>query len=169
MNVQSYCDYLISEAYCGNQDSGNIRFFRSPDYDGGRFHWIVYDVDLGFQNAAVPYGFYTSSTRTGPARKSGLSTVLVNRLLKNPEFRATFIERMAYLMQNVFTTDNLIAHIDRFEQILKPEIGRDLDKWGGSSAVGPPGWRGCAPLSGDGRRRLRRKCARAASSAPSSP
>lgn len=133
MNVQSYCDYLISEAYCGNQDSGNIRFFRSPDYDGGRFHWIVYDVDLGFQNAAVPYGFYHILNPDGTGAGNSLSTVLVNRLLKNPEFRATFIERMAYLMQNVFTTDNLIAHIDRFEQILKPEIGRDLDKWGGSS------------------------------------
>lgn len=90
MNVQSYCDYLISEAYCGNQDSGNIRFFRSPDYDGGRFHWIVYDVDLGFQNAAVPYGFYHILNPDGTGAGNSLSTVLVNRLLKNPEFRATF-------------------------------------------------------------------------------
>ena len=40
---------------------------------------------------------------------------------------------MAYLMQHVFTADNLIAHIDRFEQFLKPEIGGVLDKWGGTS------------------------------------
>lgn len=133
MNVESYCDYLISEAYCGNQDSGNIRFFRSPDYDGGRFHWIVYDVDLGFQKAANPFGFFHILNPAGTGAGHSLSTVLVNRLLKNADFRATFIARMAYLMQHVFTADNLIAHIDRFEQFLKPEIGRDLDKWGGTS------------------------------------
>lgn len=137
MNVESYCDYLISEAYCGNQDSGNIRFFRSPDYDGGRFHWIVYDVDLGFQRAADPYGFFHILNPAGTGAAHSLSTTLVNRLLKNADFRATFIDRMAYLMQNVFTPDNMIAHIDRFEQWIRPEIGRDLDKWGGSSSSWP--------------------------------
>lgn len=38
-------------------------------------------------------------------------------------------------MQHVFTADNLIAHIDRFEEQLRPEIGRDLDKWGGASGA----------------------------------
>lgn len=135
MNVESYCDYLISEAYCGNQDSGNIRFFRSPDYDDGRFHWIVYDVDLGFQNTTETYGFFHILNPAGTGTGHSLSTALVNGLLKNADFRATFIDRMAYLMQHVFTVDNLIAHIDRFEEQLRPEIGRDLDKWGGASGA----------------------------------
>lgn len=136
INPVNYCDYIITEAYCGNQDSGNIRFFRSPDYDNGRWNWIVYDTDLGFQNAREVLGFYHIMDPAGTGNGHNFSTILIRKLLQNSDFRALFVERLEYMMKNVFVTDNILARIDQFQAFLSPEIGRDLNKWRSDGADG---------------------------------
>lgn len=137
INPVNYCDYIITEAYCGNQDSGNIRFFRSPDYDNGRWNWIVYDTDLGFQNAREVLGFYYMMDPAGTGNGHNFSTILIRKLLQNSDFRALFVERLEYMMRNVFVTDTILSRIDEFQAFLSPEIGRDLAKW---RTGGADGW-----------------------------
>ena len=67
MNVQSYCDYLISEAYCGNQDSGNIRFSAPPIMTAAASTGSCTTWTSVSRTPRCLMGFITSSTRTGPA------------------------------------------------------------------------------------------------------
>ena len=55
-------------------------------------------------------------------------------LMENPDFRAQFLERVSYHMNNTLTDEIVIGRIDYYEKLLEPEIERERDRWGGTAA-----------------------------------
>lgn len=128
IDVQNYVDYLIAELYCGNTDQGNIRFFRSSEGDG-KWRWILYDTDLGFQGGRLNSAWELFNP-SGTGASDAISTTLVNKLFKNDKFRALFVERLEYQMDNVWNTPRVLSYIDRFVEAWGAEGQRNHDHWG---------------------------------------
>ena len=63
---------------------------------------------------------------------SGKSTMmqLINALLKNPEFKEKFLRRFAWQMDNIWSTENVTARVNELENLIKPEMQKDCDRWG---------------------------------------
>lgn len=123
----NYADYVIAEIWCGNTDQGNIRFFRTTEGDG-RWRWILFDTDLGFQ-----YGTKDSVWEyidpAGNGHNNAFSTAIFNGLIKNKRFRDLFVERLEYGLNNVYRTDLVLAKIDSIAESWQGEGTRNHRKW----------------------------------------
>ncbi len=125
MDVENYIDYHAAQMIIANTDNGNIRFFT---YEGGKWRWIMYDVDQSFRSA----NYDTIAEHLNPKGTGGgdnFSTRLINALMKNPEFKEKFLREMAYQLENVWNEKNVNAYVDEFSQLIADEMPRECQRW----------------------------------------
>lgn len=125
MDVENYADYYVAEIIISNTDNGNIRFFT---YKGGKWRWIMYDVDHGFRAAY----YNTVADHLDPKGTGGgnnFSTRLINALLKNPDFKDMFLKKMAWQMNNVWTVENVAEYVEKFKGMIENDIERECIRW----------------------------------------
>jgi len=134
MDVDNFMDYQIAQIYFDNRDAGgNIKFWR-PQTESGRWRWILYDTDWGFglhdkkayKNNSLE--FYTEAE--GPAWPNPpWSTLILRKLLENPDFEKEFIRRFTDRLNTSFTQEQVLNKIDEIYQTIEPEMDRHLDRW----------------------------------------
>ena len=128
IDIENFCDFWIAEIWANNYDIVNTRYFSNKNVDNGKWKWIFYDLDSGYYNV-TGYGFnyYTRAQGIG---YGNFSTALLRNLMKNSEFRKTFLERMSYNLKNTWSTKNFTAEIDRvLAEIGEAEMKRNLKRW----------------------------------------
>lgn len=136
MNVENYADYKLLEIFIDNADAGgNIKFWRSDSYDNGRWQWILYDTDWGF--GLMKHDAYNHNSLEFHTEANGpdwpnppWSTLILRKLLENREFKNLFINRFCDRMNTSFQTDSMLSKIERHYNLMRPEIDRQLDRWG---------------------------------------
>ena len=145
VDLDNFIDYHLAVIYFQNFDIGNIKCWR-PRITNGRFRWIVYDQDYGFNlwdpaiyipAMARDYGdydnmfrFYTAGTGTGTGwPNEGGRTLLLRRLLLNDTFRKRFIQRCADLLNGPFLESRVEQVIRSMAAVIRPEIPRHLERW----------------------------------------
>lgn len=121
--LESYIDWFIAQAYVGNSDLDNVRFFASDDYDG-KWRWILYDFDLTFYRNANPYSYLISTS----AYYSDVS-LLMRHLMKNASFRDLFLTQLGRQLKTTFSQENVLSVIDSLAAQLEPEIPRERERW----------------------------------------
>lgn len=134
MDVDNFMDYQIAQIYFDNRDAGgNIKFWR-PQTESGRWRWILYDTDWGFglhdkkayKNNSLE--FYTEAE--GPAWPNPpWSTLILRKLLENPDFEQEFIRRFTDRLNTSFTPERVMAKIDEIYNTIEPEMDRHMDRW----------------------------------------
>ncbi|MFM9952085.1 MAG: CotH kinase family protein [Saprospiraceae bacterium] len=134
MDVDNFMNYQIAQIYFDNQDAGgNIKYWR-PKTQTGRWRWILYDTDWGFSLQETQgwrnnsLAFHTAPD--GPDWPNPpWSTFVLRKLLENPGFRTTFVNRFADHLNASFHPERVIARIDSFYQLLQPEMPKHLKRW----------------------------------------
>ncbi len=125
VDVENFSTYLVTEMILGNTDNGNIRFFT---YEGGKWRWMLYDVDHAFRSVTVD----TVSDHLNPGGTGGgnqFPTKLRNALLKNPEFKEMFLREMAYQLEYVWTPEIVGSYVDTFRAMIENDIQRECTRW----------------------------------------
>lgn len=134
MEVDNFIDFQIAQIYFDNQDAGgNIKYWR-PQTEQGRWRWILYDTDWGFglydEDAFRNNSLKFHTKPDGPRWPNPpWSTFILRRLLENPEFERTFVNRFADHLNESFAPEKVGKKIDEMYQVLLPEIPRHLDRW----------------------------------------
>ncbi|MDX1430058.1 MAG: CotH kinase family protein, partial [Rhodothermales bacterium] len=135
MDVDNYIDYLIAEIYSANADwpGNNLKFWR-PTTSGGRWRWMIFDMDFGFGGNAN--GRYTSNTLALATDPNGSdwpnppwSTLLLRTLLESPYFRDEFIQRFAVHANTTFEPTAVLDTIDSLRAVIAQEIPRHKARW----------------------------------------
>ncbi len=124
MDVDSYFDHAILEMICGNGDINNTRLFRVP---GGKWTWILYDLDNAMKNVGNEPIFFFCKKPTEKADK-GFEHAPFMALMAVPEMRDKFLTRMGELMAQKFG-DTLLALIDEWEAAMTPVMLRQSARW----------------------------------------
>ena len=125
MDIPQYTDYIIAEICMANRDNSNICFFT---YEGGKWTWILYDTDLAFIH-------YTDDTvrqhlsPQGTDEGNHTSTILINALLENNAYRDAFLKRMAWQINNIWSEENISAHIQKLTTQVEPVMDREFARW----------------------------------------
>jgi len=148
VDVQNFIDYMLIEMYCGNTDTGNIKFYMSEDTDG-RWRWILYDTDWSFMTRYISLNMVEEYINPkGHGTSNMFDTTLQVNLLKNKEFRALFLERAAYICNVMYDPDTVVAKINELEAMLDPEMERDRTYWNqyskndpNAGAISYEGWK----------------------------
>lgn len=131
INMVDCIDYWIAECYVTNNDMLNCRFFRTPEYDDNRWHYIFYDLDYAWLNAHINYYTkYFVSARMGLPGSYTYENDIIHALFGSSTFRKLYVERLTYNMQNTWKLENVLARIDEIEATFAPEMARNQKRWG---------------------------------------
>jgi len=145
MDVENFMNYQAAEIYYANADwpHNNIRFWRlktaqyqpqSPWGQDGRWRWLLFDVDLGLSHPwSGGYGDNTLSAALSPTGRPGInapwSTALLRGLVRNPQFRADFINTIADHLNSTFKENRVTDVIDGIYNTLAPAMDEHIRRW----------------------------------------
>lgn len=121
VNLESLIDWSVYEAYAANHDLAvNVRYYRSTEYDNNRWHYALFDMDYGFDGPAT-FDYILANAGHG---------CLLKNLLKNAEFRELFLKRMAYLLENYLTDENVMDSYNTLKEQIRSEVPQNSLRWG---------------------------------------
>lgn len=149
IDIENYIDYMATQIYYANTDwpGNNMKFWRDRN-DGGKFRWIMYDTDFGFN---MSYGGHTNHNTlefaldpNGPGWPNpSWSTYVLRRLVTSTYFVHKFANRMADLLNVNFKPEHVVQMIDSLSGNIQSEIPKHMQvenngqSWGGTVE----GWR----------------------------
>ncbi len=138
IDVENYALYCAVEVLVGNNDSGNIKWWRSSEKDN-KWRWILYDFDDAMarnddKDDSVTNGyrrdFFTKYFHpAGHGAGKGFSTVLSRSLLKNNDFVEIFLKYCAKLTNDVYSPEKIVNKVDELSGNIASEINWDFPRW----------------------------------------
>ena len=126
VDIENYLDYVAIEMYTANQDLNNVRCYCNPK-KGGRWRWILADLDLSYQIDADSPSRWLKSGGVGTITTQ--DNTLFIQLMKNARTRDYFLKRMGQLLATTFSTENVATKIKARYNKLKPEMGKNCKRW----------------------------------------
>ena len=143
MDVDNFIDYTIVEVFFGNEDwpQNNVKLWRyrtgtpgdEPSVGDGRWRWLLYDLDLAFTSGPDSDSLARLLTDDELPEPSVL---LARRLLEAPEFKARFVSRFFWHLENTFTVARMTARVDALAAKLEPEMPAHVSRWRYPATVG---------------------------------
>jgi hypothetical protein len=137
MDVTGYLDYLITQMYAVNTDWPHNnrswwRFKGAPDgAEGprdGRWRWLLFDVDRSFGQEG--WGEEGNMLRhLLESDREPWARVEVRGMVRVPEIRNEFIQRIAVHLATTFSPDRVTQQISRLANGIEPEISENLARW----------------------------------------
>lgn len=129
--------YFAAQAYYNNQDwpANNIKFWREKS-ETGKWRWILYDVDFGFNlyestGQSEDHVYYIfSGIETRKDSNPPWSTLLPRKLVQNPKIKKQFVNLVADLLNTKFESDRVINIINQIAGHIASEIGRHRARFG---------------------------------------
>lgn len=128
LDLRSYADFWVAQQFLTNNDIVNTRFFRHPDINGNRWRMVLFDLDWAMYNYGID--FYRFTTSEEPMSALQVSTLLFRNVMRAPEFRTLFLERLAFQYRYVYNSERVLQEIDRLEALYAQEMPRDRERWG---------------------------------------
>ena len=138
IDVENFALYCAAEIIVGNNDSGNIKWWRSSEKDG-KWRWIFYDfcdamarndekedsITNGYRRDFFTKYFHPEGHGAG----KGFSTVLARSLLKNNDFVEIFLKYCAMMVNEVYSPEKINAKVDELSSNIASEIEWDFPRW----------------------------------------
>ena len=134
IDVNEYINYMITQIYIGNTDwpGNNIKYWRSKS-GGGKWRWILTDLDFGFgmYDPNINHNTLQFALETnGPDWPNPpWSTLLFRKLIGNADFLKDFVTRFANYLNTVFEPNNVIHVIDSLQNNISYEMYYHNRKW----------------------------------------
>ncbi len=146
LNEMSLIDYFILNSYvvCADWLNWNTAWWRgrNEDGDGRRWRYALWDLDNTFGHGANYTGLPNTGSDADPCNPESMGDVggqghipVLNALMENETFWATYINRWADLGNTHFSCDNMHAVLDSMIAVIDPEMPRQMERWGGDYAT----------------------------------
>lgn len=121
MDLNSLLDLACVDLWTGRPDHDlNVRCYR-PRQVGGRWRWILYDMDLW---CPVELNSVEGMCATGSSESP-----YVKHLLAHPELQERLLARMVVLQATAFEPQNAIALVDSIHAVHESELIADHRRW----------------------------------------
>ncbi|MBO5555922.1 MAG: CotH kinase family protein, partial [Oscillospiraceae bacterium] len=96
-----------------------------------RFYWSDEDQMLRYALVDLDLGMYTLETWEIPFQYQYEYNRLVEQLMKNPDFKEKLCRKLKEVLEGPMSDEAVLRRIDALADELRPEIGRDVDRWEG--------------------------------------
>lgn len=130
IDIDEFIDYYSIEIYFNNRDwpTNNFMFWKKRG-NGGKWRWILYDLDITCWQPE--YNSYLRATgQDGISVGKPWSYNVFVKLLESEDFRESFVNRYAYLVNNEFTYEKIEPIIDYYSDIFDLEMQDHINRWG---------------------------------------
>lgn len=133
INIANFIDYNLFQIFVANDDwpMHNVRQFRSRG-PGGRWHWIIWDIDRGFAftpPSSVTKNMFLRAEEIEHELTTNRHTLLYRRLLENDAFRQQYLARLDELLNSAFHPTTLTRHLDDLVAQIEPVIDYEIGRW----------------------------------------
>ena len=140
LDIDAYVNYMAAQMYLGGTDfpQNNVKGFRHRD--GGRFRFVVFDLDFAFSTPNPFNVFFNKEDywfdQLKPASLGRIHdrirfVTLFKNMLQNSDFRRRFIDAYCIMGGSVFEKERSAAIIDELLDRVEPAMNLE-----GSSASG---------------------------------
>lgn len=132
MDIENFIAYEVLQIYIANTDwpERNIKFWKTP---GNKWRWILYDTDFGFglyQNSVLDNSIeYATASSTRGESNPPWATLLLRKLIQNPQFQQQFISYFADQLNSRFTPENVATVITTLAEQIGTEIPLQSARW----------------------------------------
>jgi hypothetical protein len=137
MDIRNFIQYQIAEIFIDNRDwpGNNIKFWRERN-GTGRWRWIMFDSDFGFNtwednNQAFNTLQFALEPNGPDWPNPPWSTFLFRNLILNTKFRHDFINAFADNLNTIFAPDVMEDLLDEMVDAIDGEIPEHLNRWSG--------------------------------------
>lgn len=134
-DLENMVDYFAAEIYISNWDwpTNNLKLWR-PQTGDRKFRYIFWDTDisLGVWDMQPPSFNQLGRIKNGTDLAMGPHAEIFASMLKNTEFRNSFINRSADLMNTIYRPGHFTALAYAMRDQLAPEMPKHFSRWGSS-------------------------------------
>ena len=131
IDISSFIDYNITEMYLNNYDwPANNNQHWKPKKEGGKWRWILYDLDATFGNPEynmLKHNTVDDPSQTWPSNPG--VTFLFRSMLTNDTFKNQLLDRYKELLENEFSPQNMIEKLDLFIEKYEVELPQHINRW----------------------------------------
>jgi hypothetical protein len=146
VDVDNHALYHAYEVYIANLDwpHNNTRNWRkrtpalvpdAPDGHDGRWRWMAFDTELGFQPGYASHNSLARIANPAPGSVEHTATRMFRGLLANPDYRRLLVNHLADLMNSAFIPARVNAKIDEFNALLAHSRAEHFQRWQSSGTV----------------------------------
>ncbi len=132
IDIPSLIDYFALEMFAGNVDwtSNNLKYWK-PSLHTGKWRYLLYDLDAtmnlyGWIPIDLDSFYWVLVHRAG-----FIHSEIYRSLLGNAEFKRTFLNRLADLMNTCLSEKGFAAEIARIRQLTDDETPHHFARWWG--------------------------------------
>lgn len=120
IDIDSFIDYIAAQIYVCNTSWKHNREWWRPLHNGGKWQWLISDIDRGFNIEKVADNLLGSFIS---------EYSLFNNLLDNDNFRNRFIQKTAAHINGTFATERLVNIVDSLTAIVSSEMPYHIQRW----------------------------------------
>ncbi|MCX6274594.1 MAG: CotH kinase family protein [Bacteroidetes bacterium] len=137
IDIKNQVDYFAAECYYPNDDwmggsNNNLKLWR-PRKQGGRFRYILYDLDFGFGIAGtVSSDILAIAMNPTP---HNYNSDIFQRLLLNPQYKNYFINRYADLINTIWQQSNVVNVVNTFRDSMRYDMHFQFERWSGDTNI----------------------------------
>jgi len=123
MDVENFTDLIVTEVYGGNNSIDHNTMCWKPK-TGGKWHWILMDLDRGF----FEYDQYMLSFY------SGQTVWPLSQMLKNVNYKKYLGTRMANHLYTTYNPIRINKRIDDHKHFIEAEMPNHIARWLGTTS-----------------------------------
>lgn len=123
MDIENFTDFMIAEIYSQNTSVDHNIMAWKPQ-EGGKWKWILNDLDRGFFKPNSNLINYYVSREVIPFKQ----------LLTNNNYKKYFGKRLADHLFTTFDPERVKTIIDQFSGNIETEIPKHIERWKGTSS-----------------------------------
>jgi hypothetical protein len=122
-DIENFTDMVITEMACRNTSiEHNVMAWKPKE--GGKWRWILMDLDRGFFEAESRFiSFYLS--------QAGL---ILDELIKNQGYKQYFAERLTSQLFTSYDPERMKSMINEHEALIEDEMPRHIERWLGRTS-----------------------------------
>ncbi len=123
LDLESFSDMMIMRMWAGDKDLLNIRAFKSPYYDNGKWHFILHDNDMSLRANRTRFNMFLNDSSTKKTH------ALFRALMENKQYRIYFLDRLAYQLSTTLSVENATARLDEMIAELEADMPYQIARW----------------------------------------
>ena len=134
-DVDNYFTMVAFQVMLGNGDIGNQRFYKFP---GGKWKYVLYDLDAAMQNTKrTPFGYFL---KAATAKNKLFYHEPFITLIKNDQMKEKFLTICSKLLTEKYVKQDLLDQVDEWIATLEPLMQEQITRWKKSSPKSVESW-----------------------------
>lgn len=131
IDMDNFIDYMIARMYLMDKDwPGNNQKLWRPQTSDGKWRWIFFDLDAGFDRSTVSMFEHAIVGESDTDwQNQPVSSFLLRNLLKNEHFVEIFLNRWTGILNHEFELQVLTGKLDAVKRLYVEELPMHMDRW----------------------------------------